>query len=200
MTSRLKTLVSLVDPDPVRRAAVAKSLAPIAEDVDSLGQLDKLFASWPPHGIIVIADCASLVAQLQAAMRTTKESRTHVVFGEAPTPGAVVDAMIGGATDYLAWPSTPREISARATAWPMRGANKSRRAELRKLAQRRLAKLTKREIQVLQLMAEGLTSDEIATSLHLGIKTIGSHRYRMFKELEVDGLAKAVRVLIEANF
>lgn len=46
-------------------------------------------------------------------------------------------------------------------------------------------RLTDRELQVVTLLARGHTPEEVATQLFLGIKTIHSHRYRIFNKLGV---------------
>jgi len=53
--------------------------------------------------------------------------------------------------------------------------------------------LSSRENEVLQLIAEGKTTKDIAELLHLGIKTVGSHRERIMEKLSihsVPGLTK----------
>ncbi|MCU1602069.1 MAG: family ATPase, partial [Frankiales bacterium] len=47
------------------------------------------------------------------------------------------------------------------------------------------AGLTTREIEVLQLVADGRTNPEIAAALHLSAKTVGHHLGHVFEKLEV---------------
>jgi len=54
-------------------------------------------------------------------------------------------------------------------------------------------RLTDREVEVLQLVAEGKSHSEIASLLHISIKTVSTHRARLMKKLNVHdvlGLAK----------
>jgi DNA-binding NarL/FixJ family response regulator len=53
--------------------------------------------------------------------------------------------------------------------------------------------LTARETQVLRLMAEGLSTKEIATTLHVTFKTAASHRSRILSKLGVHESISAVR-------
>jgi DNA-binding NarL/FixJ family response regulator len=58
------------------------------------------------------------------------------------------------------------------------------------------AVLSSREREVLQLLAEGCTSREIARQLHISVKTVETHRRNMLAKLELDTLADLVRYAI----
>lgn len=53
--------------------------------------------------------------------------------------------------------------------------------------------LTARELEVLKLVAMGMSSQEIADSLSLSIKTVESHRSRVMTKLDVTNVAMLVR-------
>jgi two-component system, NarL family, response regulator NreC len=56
--------------------------------------------------------------------------------------------------------------------------------------------LTGREQEVLQLVAEGRTSGEIATSLHLSTRTVEQHRRRIMEKLDLHSVAELTRYAI----
>ena len=56
--------------------------------------------------------------------------------------------------------------------------------------------LTDREREVLQLMAEGRTSKEIATQLNLSVKTIESHRMNIMEKLNIHTVAEPTKYAI----
>lgn len=58
------------------------------------------------------------------------------------------------------------------------------------------AKLTKREVQVLQLMAEGSSNKEIASLLHISVKTVETHRQHIVSKLGIRSLAKLTKFAI----
>ena len=60
--------------------------------------------------------------------------------------------------------------------------------------------LTDRERQVLQLIAEGKTTKEIAEILGLSVKTADSHRTRIMQKLEIHETASLVRYAIRRGF
>jgi two-component system secretion response regulator SsrB len=55
------------------------------------------------------------------------------------------------------------------------------------------AALTTRETEVLRLMADGLSTKEIAARLDVTFKTAACHRYRVLQKLCVDSTVTAVR-------
>jgi NarL family two-component system response regulator LiaR len=56
----------------------------------------------------------------------------------------------------------------------------------------RLLGLSSREMEVLQLMAEGLSNNEIAEKLFLSLNTIKTHSSKVFEKLEVKRRTQAV--------
>ncbi|MDJ0864895.1 MAG: response regulator transcription factor [Myxococcota bacterium] len=60
----------------------------------------------------------------------------------------------------------------------------------------RISLLTDREREVLQLVAEGLSSKEIAEALGVSLKTIESHRANLMEKLNIRKTSKLVRVAI----
>jgi DNA-binding NarL/FixJ family response regulator len=59
--------------------------------------------------------------------------------------------------------------------------------------------LTPRQREVLQLVAEGRTSQEIAIILTISVKTVERHRYEIMNRLELHDLASLVRYAIQAG-
>jgi len=56
--------------------------------------------------------------------------------------------------------------------------------------------LTKREREVLQLIAEGHSTKEIAYQLNLSIKTVETHRQQIMKKLDLQTVAGLTRFAI----
>ncbi len=64
------------------------------------------------------------------------------------------------------------------------------------LLKRPFGRLTGRQVEVLQLIAEGRTTKEIASRLKLSTKTVTAHRYQLMKQLDVHETAGLVRYAI----
>jgi DNA-binding NarL/FixJ family response regulator len=59
-----------------------------------------------------------------------------------------------------------------------------------------LATLTRRETEILRLIAEGRSTKEIASKLGVSSKTIESHRTRLFRKLKIRSVVELVRYAI----
>ena len=59
-----------------------------------------------------------------------------------------------------------------------------------------LTLLTEREREVLQLLAQGETTKEIAHRLRLSVKTVGTHRVHIMDKLDVRGIAALTKFAI----
>jgi DNA-binding NarL/FixJ family response regulator len=57
--------------------------------------------------------------------------------------------------------------------------------------------LTKREREVLQLVAEGLTAKEIAYTLNIAIQTVGFHKYQIMNKVGLRTTAELTRYAIQ---
>jgi DNA-binding NarL/FixJ family response regulator len=60
-------------------------------------------------------------------------------------------------------------------------------------------RLTSREAEVLQLVAEGSTTNEMAAELALSIKTVEKHRRRMMAKLDLHDTADVTRYAMSAG-
>jgi DNA-binding NarL/FixJ family response regulator len=60
-------------------------------------------------------------------------------------------------------------------------------------------RLTPRQREVLKLIAEGHTSQEIADILHTSLKTVQSHRMTMMKKLDIHNRAKLVKYAVHSR-
>jgi DNA-binding NarL/FixJ family response regulator len=58
------------------------------------------------------------------------------------------------------------------------------------------AELTPRQREVLQLIAEGLNTKEVAARLHVSVKTVETHRQQVLKRLGLQGVADITRYAI----
>jgi two-component system response regulator NreC len=61
------------------------------------------------------------------------------------------------------------------------------------------ATLSDREIGVLRLLAEGHSVKEVASGLHLSVKTVDSHKYNIMRKLRIHNRAGLIRYAIRAG-
>lgn len=60
--------------------------------------------------------------------------------------------------------------------------------------------LTNRQIEILELVAQGKTSREIATQLFIGIRTVETHRKNMIRILGLQGKGELMRYALEKKY
>ena len=103
------------------------------------------------------------------------------------------ESLRAGASGYVLKSSADRDI-VDACRTAMRGASflypSAITALAREIAERSPAEgsvdvLTPRELQILKLIAEALSSKEIAQALSISVKTVDRHRANIFKKLEM---------------
>jgi len=59
-----------------------------------------------------------------------------------------------------------------------------------------IAALSPREREVLQLVAEGLTTKDIAAKLHISVKTVETHRKQIMDKLEIRSVAELTKYAV----
>jgi len=67
------------------------------------------------------------------------------------------------------------------------------------VANKKISELTSREMEVLQLIAEGKANKETATELGIGIKTVEKHREHLMEKLDIHDTAGLTRYAISAG-
>jgi DNA-binding NarL/FixJ family response regulator len=53
--------------------------------------------------------------------------------------------------------------------------------------------LSRRELEIVQLLCEGLSSKQIAGRLHISTKTVENHRYNIYRKWHIDSIAGLIR-------
>ena len=112
--------------------------------------------------------------------------------GDVP---AAASAMRRGAVDFLVKPTEEAELMDAVMRALTRDVESQSRRRLESMARERFARLTGREKQVCQLVAEGWLNKQIAAALGTAEKTIKQHRGRVMRKLEVQSVAALVRLL-----
>jgi DNA-binding NarL/FixJ family response regulator len=108
------------------------------------------------------------------------------VSGDRTTSADRVAGLLVGADDYLLKPTDPDELVARVRRLVARAAAPP------ETPRSGPAELTRRELEVLRLLADGLDQDAIAEQLVISGATVATHIQRVLKKLGVHSRAQAV--------
>jgi DNA-binding NarL/FixJ family response regulator len=113
----------------------------------------------------------------------------------------VIRAMAEGAAGYLV-----KEESGKTLARAIRAANRgdtfvstSIRARIHDANGQMTVRLTSREAEVLQLVAEGRANKQIAADLSISIKTVEKHRQHLMEKLDIHDTAGLTRYAIDTG-
>jgi len=195
----LKPAVVVLDADPVRRNSLVRLLYGAdwhAEPYESLGELASF---WPSAGIVVAHDDGEVPEKILAAMLEHGSWPPLVLYAAEPEPSRIVDAMLMGAVDYLAWPIDRAQLDRRMRRVSLRQASFARLRQKITHSRRLLATLSPREREVLLALATGASNKTIAGELAISPRTIEIHRANMMTKLRVRHVGEAIAIALYAE-
>ncbi len=110
-----------------------------------------------------------------------------------------VRAMKVGAVDFIEKPFNDELLlDSIRNALTIDVERRSQQAERAEIATR-LAHLTPREHEVMEMVTSGRANKDIATTLGVSAKTVEAHRSRVMEKMEAESLADLVKMAIAAN-
>lgn len=121
-----------------------------------------------------------------------------VLTAHADVPMAV-RAMKNGAADFLVKPFRSQELLERIHAALRKDTEARAEAQRRAAILARLATLTAREREVMDLVVAGRSNKAIAAQLEVSTKTVEAHRTRIMEKMEADSLADLVRMAVSVG-
>lgn len=193
--------IVLADDHPVVRTGLRAMLAG-DPDLDVVGE-----ATIPDNAIALAADLtpdvvlmdlqfgtAQTGADATRRIRALPEPPAVLVLTNYDTDSDILGAVEAGASGYLLKDAPPEELIA-----AIRAAAAGETALAPAIAGRLLARirspqpsLSTRETEVLQLVADGVTNNEIAARLHISDATVKSHLVHIYTKLGVSSRTAAV--------
>src|SRR5262249_16587706 len=184
--------VLIVDGDDSCRKALSSILLEAgSECVEAAnGEEGLRIARTQEPALVVIADVLNGLASYEVcrALRDGFGELLPIIF-VSRVRNEPLDAVAGlllGADDYVVEPYAPEEFVARVRRAVTRA------AAYRSISDRPSHPRTMREVEVLQGLAHGLSQKEIAQSLIISPKTVGTHIQRVLYKLDVHSRAEAV--------
>jgi DNA-binding NarL/FixJ family response regulator len=154
---------------------------------------------------VIVADISMPLLNGIEAVRQIKKTHDNikiVFLTMHPDLTYAVSAFEAGASGYVLKHSAPSELVAaiqsalrgKTYVTPLLAGELMQFYKEKKPAGRdELTKLTSRQREVLQLLAEGRSAKEIATILNISSRTVEFHKYRMMADLGVKTVAELVQ-------
>jgi len=196
-----RVTLHILDGDSARRAQLARLAFAAGHHAEIYATADELLAHAPSGGLVLAQDepVGEGIPRLIAAMMHAGHWLPVIAIAEIPETAAVVRSIKAGALDYLAMPSQigplNEAISRAAREADSFRAQRARAAE----ARQRISRLSSREREVLDRLAEGCSNKAIARDLDISPRTVEIHRMKMMGKLGARHAAEAVRLRIEAT-
>jgi FixJ family two-component response regulator len=196
-----RVTLHILDGDTARRAQLARLAFAAGHHAEIYASVAELLAHAPAGGLVLAHDdpVGEGIPRLISAMMQAGHWLPVIAIAETPETSAVVRAIKAGALDYLAMPGQIAPLNeavgrAAAEAESFR-AQRARAAE----ARQRISRLSQREREVLDRLAEGCSNKAIARDLEISPRTVEIHRMKMMGKLGARHAAEAVRLRIEAT-
>ena len=191
--------IIVVDCDFRRRAAISHNLAGTGLHVEPFESVNEMKQRWPRGAVAFVADEADEIHDLIGAMAESGNWLPLVAYAEDPSIPRVVRAVLAGALDYIDWPVGEAQVRLAIEMAATSGAA-SGNARLREaMARSRIRKLTRREREVLEGVADGLSNRLIGERLAISPRTVEIHRANMLGKMGANHTSEAIRIAIEAS-
>ncbi|MCG8436426.1 MAG: response regulator transcription factor, partial [Gammaproteobacteria bacterium] len=185
-----------------------KNVTVVGEAADG-HQVLKLVRDYQPHIVLLDISMPSLNG-LEAATRLKREfpDIALVMLSMHTNEEYVLQALRAGAVGYLLKDAATAELELALTS-VIQGKTYLSPSISKTLindfltnspkAKTSLDRLTSRQREILQLVAEGFTTRQIAGMLNVSVKTIETHRSQLMTRLEIRDIAGLVRYAIRAG-
>jgi len=186
---------------------VRKSLRALLESaglaVEAYASGEEFLAAYDPERL----GCLVLDVRLrygsgldvQDELRRRKATLPIIVLTGHGDVSSSVRALKAGAVDFLQKPARPKLLLERIRA----AIDSDREARTvtaeRTVVMERLAHLTPREREVMELLIAGKTSKEIAAAMNVSVRTVEGHRRMVFVKMNVSLAAQLVRTVLGAR-
>jgi RNA polymerase sigma factor (sigma-70 family) len=132
---------------------------------------------------------------VQSAMGRQGISMPVVFLSAQSDVPSTARAMREGAIDFLEKPIDEAQLLAALERARLKAIAQREQHDRERDAEERLARLTKREREVCDLVAAGMLNKQIAYELGMSEKTVKVHRGRVTRKLDVDSVPALVRLL-----
>jgi len=190
--------------EPVRDAiAMLLDTAGVAcKTFDSAGDFLAALDIWPERNGCLVCDSdlpGMSGLDLQDELNKSHSDLPVVFITDSGDVSAAVRAMKGGAVDFLRKPLLDQELLERVTeALELSSQRRERRRQLDDFLQR-AARLSGRESEVFERVADGQANKAIAIDLGISERTVEIHRSRVMKKMLARNLPELVRMRIRID-
>jgi two-component system response regulator FixJ len=202
-SSTTRPAVFVVDDDAAVRDALKFLLRSVGHPVETYGSAIDFLDSYRDDrpGCIVLDIRMPGMSGLELQEKLLeRRSILPVIFitGHGDVPMAV-EAMQAGAMDFIQKPFRDQDLLDRINQALEKDAAMRQSIKQLNSIRERLASLTPREREVMDLVVHGKANKVIASDLDLSQRTVEIHRARVMEKMQASSLAHLVRMVIEVG-
>lgn len=195
--------VFVVDDDQAMRSSLKWLIESVGMRVETYATADEFIQNYYPGR----AGCLLLDVRMpgMSGLELQEHFLKHqinipiiIITGHGDVPMAV-RAMKSGAVDFIEKPFNDELLlESIRNALALDTEQRKTQAERAEIATR-LANLTPREHEVMEMVTAGKANKEIAQALGVSAKTVEAHRSRVMEKMQADSLADLVKMAVAAN-
>lgn len=198
--TEVQQTVFLVDDEPDVRESMTFFLESFHLKVEAYesGQefLDNVLPDAEGCAVVDIRMPGMLGTEVQQRLKEMRATFPVVMLSAHADVPVAVEAMKQGAYNFLLKSASQHEIIA--TIQDALRFGRQHRQQLRGLNRTRelVNTLSRREIQVADLVIEGYTSREISDQLNIKVKTVDAHRANLMRKMEASNVADLINKIV----
>ncbi len=201
--SESEATIFVVDDDPGVRQSLEMLIRAIGQSVEtyaSAGEFLDAYTSERPGCLVLDLRMPGMSGlELQEELGS-RGSNLPVIFitahGDVPT---AVDAVKGGAIDFIQKPFRDQDLIEKIELALEQNERALEDTAERGDVQARVASLTSRERQVMDIVVDGKTNKAMATELRLSERTVEIHRARVMSKMGAESLPDLVKMALRAR-
>jgi FixJ family two-component response regulator len=201
MNLRADSFVFIIHGEPDVRQTLSELLLSAGLQVDTFASGEEFLAAHDPEkpGCVLLGLHFPLQMSGLEILRSLAKfapPRAALVLAGQTTVEEVIEAFRTGASDFFVQPIQPDLLIKHIRSAIASDISRRRHYAHWLDVQSRMAKLTPVELEVVQLLADGLLNKQIAARLNVAVRTIELRRANIFRKMEVSSLGDLLRLVI----
>lgn len=192
--------VYVVDDDPQVRESLKLLMRSVGFRTEVFGSAEDFLESYqddagPPRCLVLDVRMPGMSGLgLQEKLADAGTDIPIIIITGYGDVSMAVKAMGAGAVDFIEKPFSRQALLTRVQEAIDRDAGRRHRDTQQANVTQRLASLSHREREVMDLLIAGNHSKQIAAKLNIGEKTVAKHRARVFEKMRIDSVAGLVHL------
>lgn len=200
-TDRSAKTIYVIDDDDFIRDTIKDILSTTGAEIQLYASPLEFLKRYSPRPVecvisdIVMPELSGL--EMQKRLVATHMVPPPIVFLTGVSEiAAVVDAMRSGAFDFIEKPINGYTLIERVNAALTESVSLHAKRLAQAARQARLALLTSKEAEIVELVVAGKSSREICEALDISVRTVENHRARIMAKLHVNSTVELVRLFL----